>query len=235
MRTGRLRLLTKPRLLLALALPAAVLVAVAALAAASDWWFLEDDAPTSVVGDDAPTPVGLSDVVKEGEWSGHPWQLTAYRSRTHGLCFSVTPTASKAGDSGATSCASFVGGPRPAEIRGSPEMAITLLGGAAGPELPAYVAGAVIDKASTVEIRFGTGEVLKLPTFSGPASLGRVRFYAAQLPTSIAIPIPTRPLPSQNQRNFITTLAGLDDDGNVVACLAAGTAADGSSPLSDCE
>jgi hypothetical protein len=236
MRTGRLRLLTKPRLLLALALPAAVLVAVAALAAASDWWFLEDDAPTSVVGDDAPTPVGLSDVVKEGEWSGHPWQLTAYRSRTHGLCFSVTPTASKAGGSGgATSCASFVGGGRPAEIKRSREMTITLLGGAAGPELPAYVAGAVIDKASTVEIRFGTGEVLKLPTFSGQASLGRVRFYATQLPTSIPIPIPTPGRRSQNQRNFITTLAGLDSDGNVVACLASRTALHGVSPLSDCE
>jgi hypothetical protein len=48
----------------------------------------------------------------------------------------------------------------------------------------------VIDKASTVEIEFGTGEVLRLPTFSGPASLGHVRFYAAQLPATIPIPLP---------------------------------------------
>jgi hypothetical protein len=235
MSTGRLRLPTNRRLTFALALPAAVLVSLAALVAANDWWLLEDDAPTSVGVSDAPAPVGVSDLVKEGEWSGHRWQLTAYRSRTHGLCFSVAPAGLNADASGATSCGPFVGGPRTAEIRGASEMTITLLGGAAGPELPAYVAGVVIDKASTVEIRFGTGEVLKLPTFSGAASLGRVRFYATQLPTSIPIPIPTPGLRSQNQRNFITTLAGLDSDGNVVACLASRTALPGVSPLSDCE
>jgi hypothetical protein len=145
------------RLMLALALPAVVLVSLAALVAANRW-LLEDDAPIPVRVSDAPTPVGASDLVKEGEWSGHRWQLIAYRSRTHGLCFSVTPARWKAGGSGsATSCAPFVGGPRTAEIRGASEMTITILGGAAGPELPAYVACPVIDKASTVEIRFGTG------------------------------------------------------------------------------
>jgi hypothetical protein len=220
-----LRLLTKRRLMLVLALFAAALVPLAALAAASDWWFLEDD---------APTPVGVPDVVKEGEWSGHPWQLIAYRSGTDGLCFSVTPAGSNAGRSGgATSCNPFAGVPRTAETKGSSEMMITFLGGADSGELPAYMAGPVIDKASTVEIRFGTGELLKLPTFSGPASLGHVRFYATQLPTSIRVPLPR--LGTHKQPNFINTLAGLDSNGNVVACLAPRTAVDGVSPLSDCQ
>jgi hypothetical protein len=46
------------------------------------------------------------------------------------------------------------------------------------------------------------------------------------------------PLPgagTHKGRSFINTLAGLDSDGNVVACLAARTAVDGVSPLSDCQ
>ena len=225
MRTARLRLLTKRRLMLALALLAAALVPLAALGAASDWWFPQDH---------GPAPVGGPNVVKEGEWSGHPWQLTAYPSGS-GLCFSVTPVGSNArGGGGATNCASFVGVSPTAETQGSPGMTITFLSGAASDDLPAYIAGPVIDKASTVEIRFGPGEVLRLPTFSGPASLGHVRFYAAQLPATMSLPPPD--LHGQNQRRFINTLtlAGLDSDGNVVACLAPRTMVDGVSPLSDC-
>jgi hypothetical protein len=238
MRTGRsLRLLTKRRVMLALALLAAALVPLAVLGAASDWWFLEDH---------GPTPVSAPDVVKAGEWSGHPWQLIAYPSGRAGLCFSVTPAGSTAGgreripfspprggSGGATSCAPFVGVPT-AETRGSSKMTITFLSGTASGELPAYIAGPVIDKASTVEIEFGTGEVLRLPTFSGAAaSLGHVRFYATQLPATIRMPLPG--LGTQNQRSFINTLAGIDSDGNVVACLTPRTHVDGVSPLSDCQ
>jgi hypothetical protein len=233
MRTDRLRLLTKRRLMLALALLAAVLVPLAALGAANDWWFLRDH---------GPAPVSAPDVVKEGEWSGHPWQLIAYPSGRVGLCVSVTPAGSTAGGreripfspprGGATSCAPFVG-VTTAETKGSSKMTITFLSGAAGDELPAYIAGPVIGKASTVEIEFGTGEVLRLPTFSGPASLRHVRFYATQLPTSIRMPQP-RP-GTHNERSFISTLAGLDSDGNVVACLTPRTAVDGVSSLSDCQ
>jgi hypothetical protein len=210
--------------MLALALLVAVLVSLAALGAASDWWFLEDQ---------GPTPVSAPGVVKEGEWSGHPWQLTAYPSGRVGLCVSVTPAGSNAnGSGGGTSCAPFVGVPT-AETKGSSKMTITFLSGTASGELPAYIAGPVIDKASTVEIEFGTGEVLRLPTFSGAASLGHVRFYAAQLPATIPMPLPG--LRTQNQRSFINTLAGIDSDGNVVACLTPRMAVDGVSPLSDCQ
>jgi hypothetical protein len=245
MRAGRsLRLWTKRRLILALALLAA-LVPLAAFGAASDWWLLQDEGPRAVSAPDVvnngwflesegPRPVSAPDVVKEGEWSGHRWQLIAYPSSTDGLCVSVTPAGSNAsGSGGAMGCGPFVGVPRTGETKGSSEMSITFLSGAAGRELPAYIVGPVIDKASTVEIRFGTGEALRLPTFSGAASLGRVRFYAAQLPATI--PMPTPGLPIQNQRSFINTLAGLDSDGNVVACVAPRTAVNGVSPLSDCQ
>jgi hypothetical protein len=164
--------------------------------------------------------------VKAGEWSGHPWQLIAYPSSTHGLCVSVTPAGANAGDSGGgTTCSPFAGVPRTAETNESSEMTITFLGGSASVELPAYIAGPVIDKASTVEIRFGTGEVLRLPTFSGPASLAHVRFYATQLPATIPMPQPGLRIENQPQPwPPINTLAGLDSDGNVVACLAPRTA-----------
>jgi hypothetical protein len=210
--------------MLALALVAAALVPLAALAVMSDWWFLQDQ---------GPTPVSAPGVVKEGEWNGHPWQLIAYPSGDDDLCISITPKDSGGkGEGGATACARFVGVPRTAETKGSSEMA-PVLGGAASSELPAYIAGAVIEKASTVEIEFGTGEVLQLPTFSGAASLGHVRFYAAQLPTSIPVPLP-RP-GTHRQPSFINKLAGLDGDGNVVACLVPRTMVNGVSPLSDCQ
>jgi hypothetical protein len=154
------RLLTKRRVILALALLAGALVPLAALGGASDWWFLQDG---------GPTPVSAPDVVKEGEWSGHRWQLIAYRSTGVGLCVSVTPVGSDSGGSGgAMGCAPFAGVPRTVETRGSSEMTITFLIGAASSELPAYIAGPMIDKASTVEIHFGTGEVLRLPSNAGP-------------------------------------------------------------------
>src|SRR6266498_3663808 len=106
MRTGRLRLLTKRRLIFALALLTAALVPLAALGAASDWWFLQDQ---------GPTPVSAPDVVKEGEWNGHPWQLIAYPSGDDDLCISITPKDSgDKGEGGATSCGTFVGDPRTA-------------------------------------------------------------------------------------------------------------------------
>lgn len=182
MRAGRLRLPTKRRLIVALALLAAALVPLAALGAASDWWFVQDH---------GPAPVSAPNVVKEGEWSEHPWQLTAYPSGTD-LCFSVTPAGSNAdGSGGATNCAPFAGRPDP-ETKGSSKMTITFLSGAAGTELPA---GATACNHPNTPARVGT----------------------------------------HKERSFINKLAGLDSDGNVVACLTPRMAGDGASPLSDCQ
>jgi hypothetical protein len=214
------RLVTKRRLIIVVAVLAAVLVPLAALAAgaAKDWWFLRFG--------DAPAPAKTPVVVKEGHWDGHPWQLIAYPSTTDGLCFSVTPKQStESGEGGAMSCGPFAGVARPSETKGSPDMTITFLSGAADRELPGYIAGPVIPQARTVEIRFTNGEVLRVPTFVGPEPLQHIRFYATQLPAGQT----PRRFPA-----FLSWIAGLDRDGNVVACLAPPTAKDGRSPLSDC-
>jgi hypothetical protein len=88
----------------------------------------------------------------------------------------------------------------------------------------------VVDTATRVEISFSDGTVLRLPTFGGPSSLGRVRFYASELPPGVSPTSPTR----RSSSPFIDKLAGFDGEGNVVACLVPRTAAEGISPLSDC-
>ena len=199
-------LVTKRRLVFALAVLAAVLVPLAALGAANSWWFLKNGG--------APVPTKEPQVVKEGQWDGRPWQLIAYPSATHGLCVSVTPKDSgNTGEGGAASCGPFVG--------------FAFLVGGGSEKLPAYIAGAVIEKASMVEVRFGDGDALRIPTFAGSEPLQHVRFYAAQLRAGILFTPGTAP--------SLKWVAGLDASGNVVACLAPQTIAkDGVSALSDC-
>jgi hypothetical protein len=214
------RLVTKRRVLLALVVLAAVLVPLAAIGAANDWWFLRFGG--------TPVPASAPVVVKEGEWAGHPWQLIAYPSTSDGLCVSITPKgAGVDGQGGAMGCGAFAGISRTPETKSSPGMTITYLSGGASPELPAYIAGPVIDKATTVEIRFGNGEVLRVPTFAGPESLGHVRFYATQLPAAV------KDTPG-TFLTFLKSVAGLDANGEVIACLAPLTAKDGISDLAEC-
>jgi len=214
------RLITKHRLVLALVVLAAVLVPLAAVGAANDWWFLRFGA--------GPPPMKAPVVVKDGDWSGHLWQLVAYPSTTDGLCFSITPKDSTVeGTGGGMSCGPFAGVSRTPETKASPDMTITFLSGGASPQLPAYIAGPVIDEAATVQIRFGNGEVVRIPTFAGPESLGNVRFYATQLPAGV------QDTP-RTFSTFLKSVAGLDANGEVVACLAPHSARDGLSPLSDC-
>lgn len=215
------RLVTPRRLVLAFAVLAAVLVPLAALGAANDWWFLKFGG--------APVPTTAPQVVKEGEWNGHPWQLIAYPSATHGLCISFTPKDSgDNGQGGALGCGPFVGVARTPESKASPDMTITVLAGDATEQLPAHIVGAVIEEASAVEIRFVDGDVLRVPTYAGPEPLQHVRFYAAQLPTNF------RMTPGNVARVFPSWVAGLDASGDVVACVAPRTAKDGISSLSDC-
>jgi hypothetical protein len=214
------RLVTKRRVVLALVLLAAVLVPLAALGGKNDWWFLSLGA--------GPEPTHAPVVVKDGEWDGHPWQLIAYPSTTDGLCISVTPAGSaKDGMGGALSCGPFAGGSRTPDTKASPDMTITFLSGGGSSALPAYIAGPVIDQATTVEIRFGSGEVLRVPTFAGPESLGRVRFYATQLPAGSDDT-------SRRLDTFLKSVAGLDAKGEVVACLVPRTAKNGISDPADC-
>jgi hypothetical protein len=213
-----IRLATRRRVVVASAALAAVLVPLAALGASEDWWFLKSGG--------APEPTAAPQVVKSGEWDGQAWQLVAYQSSTDGLCFSITPTASgDRGEGGAMGCAPFVGVKRTARSK-SPEMTITFLT-ASSERLPAYIAGPVIEQASEVEIRLGSGDVLRVPAFAAPEPLEHVRFYATPLPPgSEANPL--------SPAGFLKSIAGLDATGTVVACLEPRTGKDGSSSLSEC-
>lgn len=222
------RLVTKRRLVVLVAVLAAVLVTLAAVGATNDWWLLNSGS--------SRTPRQAPHVVKQGEWNGHPWQLSAWRSESRsarfpftpdGLCFSVTPRGFPAeGEDGATSCNRFAGFDPMPETKRS-EMTITFMGGSSSKQLPAYIAGPVISKATAVEVRFGNGDVLRMPTFAAPRGrLQRIRFYATPLPANVQ--------PTPNDTTWLKSVAGLDTKGNVIACLAPLTATDGSSPLSDC-
>jgi hypothetical protein len=110
-------------------------------------------------------------------------------------------------------------------------MTITYLSGSASKRLPAYIAGPVIDSATTVEIRFTDGHTVRTPAFAAPAPLSHIRFYAAPLPPSegmISRPRPGTPLFP------LAWVAGLDSHGSIVACLAPSTAKDGISAPTDC-
>jgi hypothetical protein len=195
----------------ALAAVAVIVVPLVAYAAATDWWFLRT----------GPTPVSAPMIVKEGDWAGRPWQLIAYPSTTDGVCFAVTPQSSpQTGQGAAMSCAPVVGVARTGATKATPNMTITFLSGGATSELPAYIAGPVVDTASKVVIRFKDKTSLRVPTFPGPSSLAHIRFYATQLTA---------------EADQLESLAGLDSDGNIVACLVPATAVDGVSPLSDCQ
>jgi hypothetical protein len=214
------RRVRKRRLVVAVVVFAAVLIPLAALAAANDWWFLRSGS--------APRPTHGPTVVKEGEWSGHAWQMVAYPSFTDGLCISVAP---KGGDSSgvgaAMGCAPVAGVPRTSETKKSPDMKITFLSGSGG-LLPSYVVGPVIEQASEVEIRFVGGRTLRVPTFAGPPPLNHVRFYATE--------IPTYPIGQRGDTPFppFEWIAGRDANGKLVACLSPKKAVDGVSLLSDC-
>jgi len=208
-------------LLLSFAVFAAVLVPLAAVGAANDWWFLKTGA--------APVPTTAPQVVMEGEWNGRPWQLVAYPSATHGLCISMTPKDSAArGEGGAMACGPFVGIARTPESKTSPDISMTVGAGDATEKPPVNIWGAVIEPASAVEIRVRDGSVVRVPTFAGPEPLQHVRFYAAQLPANLHM------IPENATSVFPSWVAGLDASGNVVACLAPRTAKNGISALSDC-
>jgi hypothetical protein len=219
----RRRLVSRRHLVVALVVVAAVLIPLAALADANDWWFFRTG---------LPVPTSAPVVVTTGEWSGHPWELVAYPSESDGLCFSITPKpADGSSYGGAMTCGPFVGVPRTAATKVSGDMQITFLSGSWTSALPAYIAGPVIEQATTVAIRFEDGKTLRAPTVAAPHPLEHIRFYAAPLPLD---EYPAETLSGTRHVATITWLAGLDASGRVVACLAPATAKNGVSPLTDC-
>lgn len=210
--TRRKRPRIKRRVVFAVAAVVAVLVPLTAVAAADGWWFFKFGA--------TPKPVQAPVVVKHGVWEGTSWQLVAYPSTTDGLCFGMTEAE---GDRGALGCAAIVGVPRTAETKGSPDMPITFLSADNGDGgLPRYIVGPVIASAQEVVIAFENGQRLRVPASPAPPPLTQLRFYATPLPADQTPASPPR------------WIAGLDRNGNVVACLNPTTAIEGISSPSDC-
>jgi hypothetical protein len=195
----------RPAILIA-ALAIVALIPVAALAVANDWWFLRPGV--------SPTPSSGVVVVKKGTWDDVAWELTAYRSDTDGLCFSLTPSDSNS-RGGTLSCDSIAGVPRTAKSKPSAPHAITYV--LAGRDvLPASIYGPVTDKAEEVVAEFANGTEVRTPTFAAPPELGAaVRFYAATLPASVP--------PLRIGSRSLTKLIGLDGSGRIVACMVVPT------------
>jgi hypothetical protein len=97
----------------------------------ADWWFFRSGS--------APVPVTDVSVVKTKTltWDGKSWQLTAYGSLNHGICFSMTPTR---GVGAAMACAQIEGGPRTSQSKPYAAPGITFLSGGASAS-PSRAAG----------------------------------------------------------------------------------------------
>jgi hypothetical protein len=229
---GLRRRWTRRRLLMVAAAALAIVVPIAALAAARGWWFF--DFP------DTPPPLTAPVVVTSGSWSGHGWKLVAYNSETAGTCWSITfddqgqsggsavtrgPGA--VGDAGnALGCGSVVGVQPPdrtkIDIPTLTYMTRTSAGG-----FPRWIAGPVVDTATNVVVRYRNGVSLRIPT-TPSVVLGRagwfgpVRFFAAPLPLNVSAD------------DLPVWLAGLDNDGKVVACFNPVTATHGYSVPEEC-
>jgi hypothetical protein len=191
--------------LLVAALVAAVVVPVAAATVAvtnwSGWWSSPHDQFRP-----ASEPV----VVQTGSWDGARWQLVAYRefdtSNINIYCYSVMPYGSSlTARPAAVGCGGIPDRPPDAP----PGHAGILYGSTESPGLPYWAAGPVVDTAVVVALHFRDGDVLRLPTYAAPESLGHVRFYAT--------PIPEVP---ESSGQSPVKVVGLDENGAVVACLA---------------
>lgn len=233
-RSGRSQFITRRRVLIVAVALAALLIPLVALGASSDWnwWFLRFSSgtglpisttstgnttlPASPAGP-APAPLsGGPTIVASGSWEGKSWVLVAYLSQTDGVCYAVSPseTAHSNGMGAAMNCDRIEGVPHTPDSKPYTAHSITYLIAGSSPLLPGYIAGMVVGTAESVDVYLSTGEVLHTQTFAGPAPLGTIRFYAAQLPAS------ARATPGDTSSVF-DKLVGLNKHRKVVACFGA--------------
>jgi hypothetical protein len=176
---GARRFLARRRAM-AFALAAIVVVGIplAAVAASSDWWFLSDAS--------APKPTSDVVVVREGQWAGIPWSLTAYRSAGDKLCVALTPngpdarpTTAGAGRTAAMACNTRPGQPNDERVIHF----VASNDAAASDAFPDFIAGVTTSAVVSVTVTGSDGHTLSTDTFSGPDGLGNdVRFFVAPLP-----------------------------------------------------
>jgi hypothetical protein len=184
------------RLAFAAAILAVAVGTTAAIAANQHWWFFGE----------GPEPVSEVAVVMEGSWDGVPWALTAYRSRTDGVCFGVTPNPrdNPDGIGAAMGCSQIVGVRTIQDTKPSEARNIAYLMSGPNPPLPRYIAGPVIATANEIEVLFVNHRSLDAKTVRAPSRLkSDIRFYAARLPLDAVVRM----------------ILGRDNHGRVVARL----------------
>jgi hypothetical protein len=159
----RRRYARNPRLALAVLTLAGLIAALAfvpALAGQGYFWFLDYGAPK-------PTTAVVT-VTSITDRSGTTWQLTAYQSEHHGLCFQL----SSASRTGAGAC-------------GSP-LPIGYMRTSQSESSGAFALGPVTADAQRVEIT-GSAQTVDAKVAAAPEALRMdVKFYVVQLPPGMA-------------------------------------------------
>ncbi len=208
-------------LVIAFAVLVLVLTPLAAIGSQRGWIFTDDD------GDVMPgMPKRASDivVVQTGSWSGHEWEITAYRGTVPDdlppgprlvqpgdevVCFSFQFASegeylNGIGQESEAGCAPV---PKPSE----PAIVDYMTGRDSLPgTVPVpYVIGMAPATVSRVKIRLTNGRTITTPTFAAPEELGApARFFAT--------PRPVTSKDRQGERP-IEEIVGLDAQGQVVA------------------
>jgi hypothetical protein len=116
------------------------------------------------------------------------------------------------GPHGGLACDQIEGVPRTDSAKPYVPHGITYFVAGPSDELPAHVVGAVVRRATAVDVYLTGGKVVRASTFAGPEELGDIRFFATMLPD-----LPSSP--GTPPRSPVRKLVGLDDSGHVVACL----------------
>jgi hypothetical protein len=196
--TARVERRPRRRWLLAAALLLAILSPLTAVAATEEWWPFRPH-------ERVEPPTSSPEVVRTGTWDGQEWSLVVYRTE-HGYCHGLVPAAPSQPPEGGfvSSCGGFI------ETLPNGTGGITIHSGNLG-RLPHWVAGPVVESADRVAIHLAGGEVLQVPAFDVPESLGAIRFYLARVPET-----------AQPRDAYFVKAEGLAADGTVVACIGGG-------------
>jgi hypothetical protein len=209
------RPLWKRSWVIALAVLVAVLVPLAVIGSQENWWFLDNGSPKPGM----PRPVSAILEVKSGSWSGHDWQLAAYRTFVHrggtgpgieGVCYSSQVDHGRGGTGACT--------PIPSQLPGvssesSAPNSISFFGGPfntrrGATDKTGYVFGMVPGNVTDVNIHFKDGRATDAPTFAAPEALGAsVRFFGVELS-------------EYGLFLSISKLVGLNGQGEIAACTA---------------
>jgi len=195
--TARGKRTPRRRWLLAAAVVLVIASPLTAVAATEEWWPFGPH--------ERAVPTSPPEVVRTGTWDGQEWSLVVYRTE-YGYCHGLVPAAPSQPTEGGfvSGCGGFI------ETLPNGRGGITIHSGNHG-RLPHYVSGPVVESADSVAIHLAGGEILQVPAFDVPDSLGPIRFYLARVPET-----------AHPRDSDYVKAEGLAADGTVVACIGGG-------------